>query len=219
MKQYIKFSYTEEYLPTPRCKKLREREVKSSTSINIKECSKEDAPLVMVVKSYNCEECEIRVFKGKLYRNAQWRNIKRTDYPLEQNETVNTMDWQHAIWGHDYYNDCRWSGEIGDATSKAKIKKKAGKYLIIGDMVFERTTEPVYVITCFGCNDSAGMFVEYADKNSKQMLSYSALEREECHTALMKILSYSRNKYDNSEYYDIKVFDSSYVKFMRHKRK
>ena len=68
MKQYIKFSYTEEYLPTPRCKKLREREVKSSTSINIKECSKEDAPLVMVVKSYDCEECEIRVFK------AQWKS-------------------------------------------------------------------------------------------------------------------------------------------------
>ena len=219
MKQYISFSYNEEYLPTPRCKKLRVREVKRSTSVNIRECSKEDAPVVMVVKSYDCEECEIREFKGKLYRNAQWRNIKRTDYPLEQNETVNTMDWQHAIWGHDYYNDCRWSGEIGDATSKAKIKKKAGKYLIIGDMVFERTTEPIYVITCFGCNDSAGMFVEYADKNSKQMLSYSALEREECHTALMRILSYSRNKYDGSEFYNIKVLDSSYVKFKRHKRK
>lgn len=37
--------------------------------------------------------------------------------------------------GHDYYNDCRWSGEIGDGTSKAKIKKRASKYLIIGDMV------------------------------------------------------------------------------------
>ena len=219
MKQNILFTYTEEYLPTPRCKKLREREVKASVHVTIKECSKEDAPLVMVVKNFKCEDCEIRVFKGKLYRNAQWRNIKKTDYPLEQNETVKTMNWQLAIWGHDYYNDCRWSGEVGDATSKAKIKKQAGKYLIIGDMVFERTTEPIYVITCFGCNDSAGMFVEYADKNSKQMSSYSALEREECHTALMKILSHSSNKYDNSEYYDIKVFDSSYVKFMRHKRK
>ena len=117
MKQYISFSYNEEYLPTPRCKKLRVREVKSSTSVNIRECSKEDAPVVMVVKSYDCEECEIRVFKGKLYRNAQWRDIKRTDYPLEQNETVNTMNWQYAIWGHDYYNDCRWSGEIGDGMS------------------------------------------------------------------------------------------------------
>lgn len=219
MKQYISFSYNEEYLPTPRCKKLRVREVQSSTSVNIRECSKEDAPLVMVVKSFKCEDCEIRVFKGKLYRNAQWRDIKRTDYPLEQNETVNTINWQYTIWGHDYYNDCRWSGEVGDATSKAKIKKQAGKYLIIGNMVFERTTEPIYVITCFGCNDSAGMFVEYADKNSKQMSSYSALEREECHAALTDILSYSSNKYDGSEFYNIKVLDPSYVKFKRHKRK
>lgn len=219
MKQYISFSYSEDYLP-PRCKKLRVREVQSSTSVNIRECSKEDAPLVMVVKNYNCEDCEIRVFKGQLYRNVQWRNMKKNDVePLEHNETVNTINWQHTIWGHDYYNACRWTGELGDATSKAKIKKQAGKYLIIGDMVFERTTEPIYVITCFGCCDSAGMFVEYANKNSKQMLSYSALEREECHTALMNILSYSSNKYDNSEFYNIKVLDPSYVKFKRHKRK
>ena len=199
MKQYISFSYNEEYLPTPRCKKLRVREVQSSTSVNIRECSKEDAPVVMVVKSYDCEECEIRVFKGKLYRNAQWRDIKRTDYPLEQNETVNTMNWQYAIWGHDYYNDCRWSGEIGDGTSKAKIKKRASKYLIIGDMVFMRTTEPIYNITCFGCNDS--------------------LQREECHEELKRILSYCRNKYDNSDSYDIKVLAPEYVKFQRAKHK
>lgn len=173
MKQYIKFSYTEEYLPTPRCKKLREREVKSSTSINIKECSKEDAPLVMVVKSYDCEECEIRVFKGKLYRNVQWRNMNRADGdPIEQNETINTINWQFIIWGNDYYNDSRWTGERGDATSKANIKKRASKYLIIGDMVFMRTTEPIYNITCFGCNDSAGMFVDYADKDSTYCYNY-----------------------------------------------
>ena len=103
MKQYISFSYNEEYLPTPRCKKLRIREVQSCTSVNIRECSKEDAPLVMVVKSYNCEDCEVRVFRGKLYRNVQWRNMKRIDVdPLEQNKTVNTMNWQQAIWVHDY---------------------------------------------------------------------------------------------------------------------
>ena len=220
MKQYISFSYNEEYLPTPRCKKLRIREVQSSTSVNIRECSKEDAPLVMVVKSYNCEDCEIRVFKGKLYRNVQWRDMNRiNDDPLEQNETLNTMNWQYAIWGHDYYNDCRWSRELGDATSKGKIKKKAGKYLIIGDMVFMRTTEPIYNITCFGCNDSAGMFVDYADKDSTYYYNYSALQREECHEELKKILSYCRNKYDNSNSYNIKVLDPNYVKFKRHKRK
>lgn len=36
MKQSIRFSYTEEYLPTPRCRKFREREVKSSITVNIR---------------------------------------------------------------------------------------------------------------------------------------------------------------------------------------
>lgn len=42
-------------------------------------------------------------------------------------------------------------------------------------MVFMRTTEPIYNITCFGCNDSAGMFVDYADKDSTYYYNYSAL--------------------------------------------
>lgn len=221
MKQYIGFTYTEEYLPTPRCKKFREREVESSTSVNIKECSKEDAPLVMLVKSYDCENCEIRVYKGKLYRNVQGREIERVDgeKPLWQNETINTINWQYSIWGHTYFNACRWEGTKGDTISKKVIKKRASEYLVIGDMVFQRTTEPVYNITCFGCNDSAGMFIEYKDKDSAHKSCYSALEREECHNALKEILSYSREKYDNFESYEIKVFAPEYVKFKRAKRK
>lgn len=53
-------------------------------------------------------------------------------------------------------------------------------------MVFMRTTEPIYNITCFGCNDSAGMFVDYANKDSTYYYNYSALQREECHEELKK---------------------------------
>lgn len=216
----VRFTYTEEYLPTPQCKKLREREVESSTSVNIKECSKEDAPLVMLVKCYDREDCEIRVYKGKLYRNVQWRNMNRVDdAPLEQNETIKTINWQFAIWGNVYYNDCRWNGEKGDKASKAKIRKRASKYLVIDDMVFERTTEPVYNKTCFGCLDSAGMFIEYKDKDSAHKSCYSALEREACHNELKRILSSCREKYDNSNSYDIKVFAPKYVKFKKVKHK
>lgn len=221
MKQYIRFTYTEEYLPTPRCKKLREREVESSTSVNIRECSKEDAPLVMLVRRYECDDCEIRVYKGKLYRNVQWRNMDRVDgeEPLEQNETVKTINWQFYIWGNTYYNACKWEGHKGGTMSKEVIKKRASKLLIIDDMIFERTTEPVYNITCFGCNDSAGMFIEYKDKDSAPKSCYSALEREDCHNALKRILSSCREKYDNSNSYDIKVFAPEYVKFKRKLRK
>lgn len=220
MKQLITFCFNEEFLPTPRCKKPRVREVDSSLFVNIRECHKEDAPLVMLVKSYDCEEREIRVFKGKLYKNVQWRDINRIgDEPLEKNETVETMNFQSWIWVHPYYNGCRWNGDIGDETTKAKIKKSAKKLLVIDGMVFEKTTEPIYNITTFGCNDSAGMFVTYADKDSKQGCNFSALEREECHNELKRILSYSREMYDNSDSYDIKVFAPEYVKFKRAKRK
>lgn len=63
------------------------------------------------------------------------------------------------------------------------------------------------------------MFVDYADKDSTYYYNYSALQREECHEELKKILSYCRNKYDNSNSYNIKVLDPNYVKFKRHKRK
>lgn len=52
----------------------------------------------MIVTSYDCEEREIRAFKGKLYRNVQWHNMKREDgEPLMQNETIHTINWQFLI--------------------------------------------------------------------------------------------------------------------------
>lgn len=216
MKLYIKFRFNEEYLPTPRCRKPRVREVDSSTCVNVRECHKEDAPLVMMVKSYECEEREIRAFKGKLYKNIQWRDMNRTDgEPLEKNETLETMNFQNRIYGNSHYNAARWSGVIGDASFKADIRKRAKELLVIDGMVFERTTEPVYNITSFGCNDSAGMFIEYKDKYSTQKRCYSALEREECHEELKRILSFCRSKYDNSDSYHIKVVAPEYVKFKR----
>ena len=63
------------------------------------------------------------------------------------------------------------------------------------------------------------MFIEYADKDSKYCSNYSALQREECHAELKRILSYCRNKYDNSDSYDIKVLAPEYVKLKRAKHK
>lgn len=63
------------------------------------------------------------------------------------------------------------------------------------------------------------MFVNYADKDSTYCYNYSALQREECHEELKRILSYSRNKHDNSDSYNIKVLDPEYVKFKRAKHK
>ena len=46
-------------------------------------------------------------------------------------------------------------------------------------------------------NDSAGMFVDYADKDSTYYYNYSALQREECHEELKKIDVYKRQTHVN----------------------
>ena len=214
MKQNISYTYTEKYLPTPRCKKFRERDVEGSISVNIRECRKADTTLVFVVKNFDCDERDIRVYKGKLYGNVQERNTERNGpLPLHENVTLDKMKWQSHLWGNVYYNACKWNGEKGDDWTRQQIKKNASSYLVIDGMVFERTTEPIYNITVFGLNQSAGMFITYKDKFSSQSrCNFSALEREKCHEALKKILSYSVKKHDNSEFYDIKVFASEYVK-------
>lgn len=214
MKQNIGFTYTEEYLPTPRCRKFREREVTSSIAVCIKECKKEEAPLVMSVKTPFSDDTEIRIFRGKLYRNVQWWNVEEGK---DKNETCQSIDWQFYLWGQETYNDCKWSNRRGDAHSKKAIKNRASKLLVVDGMVFERTTEPVYNITCFGLNDSVGMFVEYRDRFSTQKGCYSALEREECHEELKDRLAHCRNIYDNYPYHVIEVFDEQWVKF-RHKK-
>ena len=67
MKQYISFSYNEEYLPTPRCKKLRVREVQSSTSVNIRECCKEDAPLYAGAGLQHQRAYHVRIDSGNRF--------------------------------------------------------------------------------------------------------------------------------------------------------
>lgn len=219
MRKAIKFVFTERYLP-PRCRKFRERDRQSSITVNIKECKEEDAPLAMIVKRHDCEDCEIRVFKGRLYRNAQGLNFSQVEgEPLKLNETINSMNWQFALWGNAYYNHCRWNGERGDASSIESIRNRASEYLIIGNMVFERTTEPVYHIVCFGNKPDAGVFVDYWHEDLKGCNCYSALEREECYNSLESILSPSSFKLDKSARDYIQVLMPEFVKFKRQLKK
>ena len=62
------------------------------------------------------------------------------DY-IKENETINTINWQFIIWGNDYYNDSRWTGERGevekvDVWGMRKLaypinKKEEGYYVVV----------------------------------------------------------------------------------------
>lgn len=216
MKKYVKFSYTEGYLPNPHYSRAQEPDRSSFILVDIKECTKKDAPLAMVVTCPEGEEREIRIYRGLLYRNVQYSEENEDSAThLVLNRNVQNMNWQWYLWGEVTANYCKWSKERGKISSENRIKELASKLLVIDNMVFEETTEPIYNIISFGWKDRMGMFVEYEDEDSKYEFTFSALEREKCHQELKKNLDWCLCKADNSNTCNIKVLMPEYVKFKR----
>lgn len=218
MKQNILFTYTEEYLPTPRCRNIKTREVAASVCVNIKECKKEDAPLVMVVKKPHWETCEIRVFEGKLYRNVQKPS---KDIVLIVNQKAESINWQNHIWSKRRATSMRFNTETDSEIVKNKVTERASELLIIDGMVFEKTIEPVYEIY-FPINKKGGRLnINYISDliEDPDDLYFSALERKECLDTYKHILASNPYAEDFSDMYNIIVLAPEYVKYKSHNRK
>lgn len=135
MKQNILFTYTEEYLPTPRCRNIKTREVTASVCVNIEECSMEDTTLVMVVKKPHWEIREIRFFEGQLYRNVQKPS---KDIVSIVNQKAESINWQNHIWSKRRATSRCFNKETDSEIVKNKVTERASELLIIDGMVFKR---------------------------------------------------------------------------------
>lgn len=214
MKQEIKFTYTEQYLPTPRSRKMREREVQGSVMVTIRHIFSLDALKVMRVRDTKNDVMDIVSYQGKLYRNLQGRNFKLNK---DVNVTAEEMNWQMLLWGYERMSRVENRPQTKEGAI-ALIKKNAKEYIILSGYIYERTPEPIYKIVSFGLLHSAGMFIDWAWKeNRNSFCTYSALERKECHADLKEHLSHCTMKYDNSERVMIEVLDKNFVRFKRNK--
>lgn len=214
MKKEIKFTYIEQYLPTPRSRKMREREAQGSVTVAIRHMFSQNVRKVMIVRDCENDMMDIVNYNGKLYRNLQGRNFK---FNKDVNITAEEMDWQILLWGYERMLRVENRPQTKEGAI-ALIKKEASKYIIIGDYVYERTPEPIYKIVGFGLFHSAGMFIDWAWKENRNSFnSYSALERKESQEALKEYLSHCTEKHDNSESVMIEVLDKSFVRFKRNK--
>lgn len=218
MKQNILFTYTEEYLPTPRCRNIKTREVAASVCVNIKECKKEDAPLVMVVKKPHWETCEIRVFEGKLYRNVQKPS---KDIVSIVNQKAESINWQNRIWSKRRATSMRFNTETDSEIVKNKVTERASELLIIDGMVFEKTIEPVYEIYFSINKEGVGLNINYISDlvEDPDNLYFSALERKECLDTYKHILASNPYAEDFSDLYNIVVWNPEYVKYKSHNYK
>lgn len=165
----IKFSidYTESETP-PHCRKPRDVSHSGEIKVKIKEIGEESAPPALIVHKYSEEPNIIRLYKGKLYREA--RLIHVTDNGPEVYTDLNSIPWDRFL--------TPYSDSYSFAECKAHVKIQSSRFLIIGGVLYIRCYEPYYVIQSFGhSGDGTAIFVEYSKKSRSMVYGYSALNK------------------------------------------
>lgn len=190
MKTTVKIEYTDMVVP-PRCRKPRPHDCEAEITVDIRAVAASDAPVAFIVTEYDHEPRKVRLYKGKLYRQVQDRqlqyketNRRDENRPFWENKTAWQVSWQWLLTTHFgvYHRQNRYwdMGSLDWHTDYAR--KKAASYIIVDGNAYERTGEPYYSVTCFGlgCNHGGtGFFVSWADyRDRKAIWGMSPLHKD-----------------------------------------
>lgn len=182
----LEIEFHESEIP-PRCRKPRMVGYKDVVKVKIAEATDTDAPVAFVVHDLKDEPTKVRVFRGKLYKEARvsFYNGKCSEvYQFEK------TPW-HTLF-HKY-------SPYGTYTTKAEyvayLKVESRKYLIVDNVLYTRCYEPFYQITTFGCyGDGTAIFPEFSSKSRKEQFGYSALDKD---NAIADAIAIARNRGDD----------------------
>lgn len=200
----VEFWSKEKYLPTKRCRKLREHYVKNRVDVDIKELTEKEFPIAFIVhknksvyenaKSYDDFDGngeykmfaeEIRAYKGKLFRPA------RITHGAAISTNFESFDYIKQIL-QDYASGPCWEDE-DDFTENSIVKEndreerektifsKAEKFVICDGKVWNLCEEPMYRIMTFGLGHNhggTGFFINYCNPKFINENYFNALERE-----------------------------------------
>lgn len=170
MKIKLTFEYEEQYLPTPRCRKLRTRIVEGTATATIKEITEDKAPIACIVHDgfdFYCEPGPDGHFPKKVYplryhKNTLYKRIERRNW-INNGEGFATLDDLAQHLGRtkrlNSYDERR------DFASKRKEQiRDCRDYLIIDGEVWRKCGEPMYLVMTFGLGHNHGGtsgFIEY----------------------------------------------------------
>lgn len=189
MKFLVNFEYEEQYLPTPRCRKLRTRMTNGQTEVIVREVTKEEAPIACIVHDgfdfsgepmanghYPKKVYDVRLFDGQMYKRPlcrEWRCGGEGYATTEQ--LAERLDWGvrgASCWGYE---------NSYDGKSKA-ARDDADNYLIIDGEVWQKCGEPMYLVMTFGLGHNHGGtsgFIEHFYNNNISKDNYfNAKDRE-----------------------------------------
>lgn len=187
MKIEAKIKYQEEYLPTKRHRIPRIREVEEAVEVELREVSRKDAPLSMVVTDYQSyvdengkdafglRDTAFLAVKGQLYteKRDMWGALDKG--PLAMEDFLRSVE----RYGDSYYSSY---GRDKEGTLRS-LKEFIDSHVMIDGVLYQQTGEPRYLVQTFGLGHNHGgtsLFVEtFYNENIPQERYFSALQREE----------------------------------------
>ena len=200
----IEFWNMEKYLPTKRHRVLRERYVKNSVDVEIKELTEQEFPIAFVVKDYksvyeNAKSYsefdgngdfkmfseEIRTYRGNLYMPVRVTHGSAISTCFESLDYIKhrLTEYKPYWMGGEEFTEASIIKEDNISECKENIFIKAKDYIIYDGKVWETCGEPMYVINTFGLGHNhggTGFFIEYFyNENVSRNNYFNALEREQ----------------------------------------
>lgn len=202
-----------------RCRKPRPEECEVEISAFIRDVAAKYAPVAFVVKEYDCEPRQVRLYRGRLYRQVQDRvenyQHKKPTQPLWVNQRADKANWEWRLnTRHAKYNSNGKYWDYGSLEDNlGQIYKNTCNYIIIDGDAYERTGEPYYFATCFGMgrnHGGTGFFIGWADyRDRKSVWGWPASDKS---LAIAKGVAIALNRGDTESVqlitntsYDIQV--------------
>lgn len=221
MKLETSIEFYEKYLPTPRHRKLREREVKESLSVDIKEVTAAEAPVALRthdIKRYCGAEIvptDYRQFNGDLYTA-----VRNCDKFVPENDKEANEPFPAAKLGRYLRVYNATYDKLTREGALKRLQEETERYLIVDGALWERTGEPRYQVCTFGLGHNHGgtalMITNHYNPNCRWTDYFSALHQKEAVEAAVKTAAGRGDdkslEYIQSGRYYIEVLDPSAVK-------
>lgn len=185
IKTWIK--YEESYIP-PRCSKPRYRECEDYIQVTLKEVDSTELHLAFEDNSFEGKG-KIYLYKGKLWTLAKVNPNLISTVQKEDSRVQTPLDYLKWCNEHcsTYFRsafDREYHGQ--DTCKNAVIKAARGdmkKYILVDGDLFERCSEPRYVVNVFGAGNNHGgtalFCTYYYNPNIQKSCYFSALQGEQ----------------------------------------
>lgn len=199
----IEFWNMEKYLPTKRCRNLKQRYVKNNMNVDIKELTETEFPIAFIIHDYrsvyeNAKSYddfdgngeykmfseEMRTYNGKLFKpvrishgTAISTNFEPLDYIKQR-----IQDYAPYWKGGEDFTEKSIVKESDVEKCKDTISSRAENYVIFDGKVWETCEELMYNVITFGLGHNhggTGFFIQYDyNPNISNKNYFNALERE-----------------------------------------